>query len=299
MAATRIAILSTSKLPDFLGQDHPDKEALFAEDDCLIAALANRGLSAERIAWQRKDIDWAAYGMAVIRSTWDYFENLPDFFETLTAIAARGCRLVNPLTTVRWNAEKRYLAELAEAGIPTAPSLFLDAGEDPKPRLSELGPAPGGYVRKPLVGVGAFGIERFSDQRTLLRAPPSPSPSLLQPFIDTVASEGEWSFVFGAGRFLYAALKRPSNGEFRVQGVHGGTTLPITPRAQDLEVAAQCYQALPVRAELARLDMMRLKDGRFVLMEAELIEPQLYLFDVPQAAAALAGAIHDLSMTSR
>lgn len=49
-----------------------------------------------------------------------------------------------------------------------------------------------------------------------------------------------------------------------------------------------------VPVELARIDMTRLANGRLALMEAELIEPQLFLFDVPQAAGQLADAILSL-----
>lgn len=42
--------------------------------------------------------------------------------------------------------------------------------------------------------------------------------------------------------------------------------------------------ALPVPARYARIDMARLPDGRLALMEAELIEPQLYFSSVPVSA---------------
>lgn len=45
----------------------------------------------------------------------------------------------------------------------------------------------------------------------------------------------------------------------------------------------------------ARIDMVRQPDGRLALMETKLVEPQLFLFDVPEAADRLADAIPNLS----
>jgi len=72
--------------------------------------------------------------------------------------------------------------------------------------------------------------------------------------------------------------------------MYGARTLEVTPSFEDRQAAEAVYQSLPVRADLARIDMVRLGDA-LVLMEAELIEPQLYLFDVPAAAERLATAI--------
>ena len=287
-----IAILSTSKLPRFLGDDHPEEASLFAEDAALIAALEARGHKAERVAWRQTLVKWSDYALVAIRSTWDYIDDLPAFLEVLAAIEAAGCRLVNPLGSVRWNCSKRYLKELGAAGLPVVPGRFLAAGEDPADHLDFLARlGPGGGVRKPLVGVGGYAVERFADGDAVKRAGPSAEETLLQPFVQAITEEGEWSFVFGAGRFLYAARKIPTAGDFRVQVMYGAETRAAIPQARDLAVAAACYRALPVTAELARIDMARGCDGNLMLMEAELIEPQLYLFDVPEAAGLLADAI--------
>ena len=113
----------------------------------------------------------------------------------------------------------------------------------------------------------------------------------LQPFLASVRDEGEWSFVFGAGRFLYAAFKRPAPEDFRVQVMYGARTTPAAPAPCDLAAAETALAALPVPVHLARIDMARLADGGLALMEAELIEPQLFLHDLPEAAGLLAAAI--------
>ena len=286
----RIAILSTTKLPVFLGEAHPKEESLFGEDDILAAAFAARGAEAERVPWRPEGRDWGRYDLVLVRSTWDYIDALPAFFARLEEIERAGCRLVNPLATIRWNASKAYLAELQAAGVGIVPTAFLAQGEDPAAALTRLGPAPGGYVVKPLVGVGGYGVRRATD-RAAVAAALAEGPAIAQPFLEAVAREGEWSFVFGAGRFLYAALKTPKPGDFRVQVMYGACTLAREPAAADLAAAEACYTALPVAAPFARIDMARLADGRLALMEAELIEPQLYFADLPEAAELVADAV--------
>jgi len=291
---TRAAILSTDRLPRFLGEGHPTEEGLFGEDDILIAALAEHGITGERVPWRRKGVDWSAYDLAILRSTWDYIEDLPRFFDVLKAVAA-SCRLVNPLATVRWNYDKRYLAELERAGVRIVPSRFLSRGDLVDSGLLAL-PAdfsPDGLIVKPTVGVGAFETTRVADPAawTASEAPALSGESyLVQPFLPAIMVDGEWSFVFLDGTLAYTARKVPTHGDWRVQVMYGAETHAVEPAPADRKAAEAVVAALPVDAFYARIDMVRMADGGLVLMEAELIEPQLYFADIPVAAPAFARA---------
>ena len=289
----KIAILSTTKLPKFLGDDHPNEDSLFAEDNVLAQAFAARGAEAERVPWRQTDVHWDGFDLVLIRSTWDYIDDLPAFLDVLKAIEASGTRLLNPFETIQWNASKRYLPSLAKAGVPIVPGAFHGPGQAPDVVLEALAPSDKGYVLKPLVGVGGFGTERLADRDALaarLARDVEGGPYLIQPFIESIVIEGEWSLVFGDHRFLYAALKTPRAGDFRVQVMYGAQTVGQAPAPADVEAASACLAALPVPVHLARIDMARLTDGRLALMEAELIEPQLYFHDVPGAADLVAEA---------
>lgn len=288
-----IALLSTTKLPKFLGDDHPNEDSLFAEDDVLAHALAERGAAVRRVPWRRQGVAWSQYDLVLVRSTWDYIDDLPGFLKVLEEIERAGCRLVNPLETIKWNADKRYLAALGDAGVPVVPTTVVEPGRESRAVIERLARSETGYVAKPVVGVGAYGTQRLADAGSVadhLFKRKSPAPCIVQPFLSSVTTEGEWSFVFGAGRFLYAALKTPKAGDFRVQVMYGARTVRKAPEAPDLESAVACFRALPVPAHFARIDMARMPNGRLALMEAELIEPQLYLFDVPDAAGLVADA---------
>jgi glutathione synthase/RimK-type ligase-like ATP-grasp enzyme len=290
--AMTVAIMSTTKLPRFLGDDHPDQQTLFAEDDALIAALKRQNIAARRIPWREPEADWAQFDAIIIRSIWDYIDHVDEFRHTLGRIDRAGVRLINPLGTIAWNIDKRYLRELARLGVPIVPTWFVEAADADFP--ADLPAAPGGYVVKPVIGVGAFLTERCRDlaavRTAIVRAAPK-APLMIQPFLTAVVQEGEWSFVFAGGAFLYAVLKRPNPGDYRTQVMYGASTRQRQPDKSDLAAARRCFEALPVDADIARLDFVRLATGGLALMEAELIEPQLYLFDVPDAAGLLASAL--------
>ncbi len=89
-------------------------------DDRLLAAeLARGGAAASFPVWDDPAVDWDGFDLVVIRSAWDYAPRRDEF---IAWAEARGDRLRNPPEVVRWNSDKRYLAELAAAGLPVAPT---------------------------------------------------------------------------------------------------------------------------------------------------------------------------------
>ena len=105
----------------------------------------------------------------------------------------------------------------------------------------------------------------------------------MQPFLDEIARVGEWSLFFFGGAFSHAALKTPAAGDFRVQAQHGGTHRAVAPSAEMLRAAAAILKALPTETVYARIDGVE-RDGRFELMEVEVIEPYLFLPGAPEGA---------------
>ena len=65
----------------------------------------------------------------MLSSTWDYGDRQPEFRRWLKK-AAKVTRLLNPLEIVEWNFDKRYLRELAEAEVPTIPTVWSEPGEE-------------------------------------------------------------------------------------------------------------------------------------------------------------------------
>src|SRR5262249_32190753 len=114
---------------------------------------------------------------------------------------------------------------------------------------------------------------------------------LIQPFLEGIESEGEWSLVFIEGSFSHAVLKRPGAGEFRVQEEHGGSATPVTAPSGHVPLARATLAAATDRSLLyARVDMVRSGQDVFI-MECELTEPTLYLVHDPRAPERFANAL--------
>ena len=151
-------------------------------------------------------MDWSRFDRVVLRSAWDYPQRLPEFLAWLDEVDAVS-DLVNPPETVRWNLDKQYLAELAEAGVPITPTVFVPPG------TAATFPA-GDFVVKPAVGAGSRDAASYgADQHEtavahVARLHASGQTVLVQPFLKSVATEGEWPLMFFDGRFSHAASKR-------------------------------------------------------------------------------------------
>ncbi len=103
----------------------------------LLAALAEKGADAAVADWDDPEVDWSAYRLALLRSTWDYTERLPEFLAWADSAAARTT-LINPPAVIRWNTDKHYLGDLARAGVPVVPTQFVEPGENAEQKLQRF-----------------------------------------------------------------------------------------------------------------------------------------------------------------
>lgn len=266
------------------------------ESGLLVDALADLEIDAAVRAWDRP-ADWASARLVVCRTPWDYTLRLEEFLTWADGVAGVA-ELLNPLATISWNAHKSYLLDLERAGVPTVPTILLGADATRSERDSALD-AFAEAVIKPAVAAGGRGALRVAgDSREaggdrnagaaehldrLLTA----GDALVQPFMASVADHGETSLVFFEGRFSHAVRKRPRIGEYRVQQHHGGTVSSHPPTAAELAVAEAAIAAAPTAVAYARIDLVQGLSGPAV-MEAELVEPELFLGFVPEAAQRFA-----------
>ncbi len=267
---------------------------ILADDGLLQAALDRRGVSAVRVDWADPGVDWSAFRIAVFRTTWDYYERFAEFHRWLdrTADLTRFC---NPLATVRWNADKHYLAEVERQGIPIVPSAFIERGGDI--RLAEMLVERdwSEAVIKPCVSGGARHTYRFARETAaaiepVVRGLLADESFLLQPFEPHVLASGEDSLMVFDGVYSHAVRKLPKPGDFRVQDDHGGTVHPRQPDDEQVELAVRAA-AVAGNPAYARVDMVQDRSGRWVVMELELIEPELWLRCHPPSADLFAAAI--------
>ncbi len=252
-----------------------------AADDRLAAdRLRARGVDVGSVAWDAAHGAWRSADALVLRSCWDYHLRGTEFLDWLDAVDEAGVPLWNPPHVVRWNAHKRYLIELAEAGLPVVPTALLERGSQED--LDALCAARGwsAVVIKPAIGASAFGARLFGVGDIAADADlarwRSGHDLLVQPFVPEIQSDGEWSLIFLGGAYSHAVRKRPRPGDFRVQYELGGTQQSARPSRAVIEGARAILDGAPGPWLYARVDGVVTEDG-FLLMELEMLEPSLFL----------------------
>ena len=288
-----IAILRCGKLPSFVTWD-VDLDELFEEDELLLRGFQAQGFHARPVVWNDPAVDWDEFDIALIRSTWDYLDEQERFLEVLSQIEASSCRLFNPLSAVRWNIDKNYLFDLEKWGISVIPTILAsEANAGTVQRLfgDRLGQT---VILKPTIGLGASHSQRVPlDELEAalmeLRASQPQREYLVQPFVETILSEGEWSFIYFNHQLSHVLLKKPAANDYRVQGIYGGTVQPAAPAPDDLLRAESVMAALPFDLLYARLDFLRV-NGTLSVIEIELIEPIFSFGLVPESVGQLVNA---------
>lgn len=245
----------------------------------LIPAFASKGLKLEFVDWRNAPKVASQFDAMLPLFVWDYFAGNEESFITAMDQVSSQTVLLNDLETLKWNSVKTYLDELSLAGAPTIETLLVDRVTREAVQSAFEALNCDRLVIKPQVGGGAW--------RQVLHSKSDPFPSaeklppaeaLIQPFLPTVQSEGEFSFLFFGGEFSHGLIKRPKQGDYRIQTIHGGKEEKYTPSVTELESAESVLRSLKFPMPLyARVDLLRGRDGNLKLIELELIEPYFYL----------------------
>lgn len=286
----RVALVTCADLAD-----------LDPDDRLVLAPLAAAGVDVESAVWDDPDVDWSSYDLVVLRSPWDYALRRDEF----VAWAASVPTLVNPADVVRWNTDKRYLAELTAAGVPTVPTSWVAPGE-----TWQLPAETGEYVLKPAVSAGSQDTGRYDladpEHRDLAaahvrRLSDAGRVTMVQPYLRAVDTEGETALLFLAGpdglAFSHAIRKGPmlTGPDLGPDGLYKAEEITArTAQAEQLAVAERTLAAVPggTRQLLyARVDLIPGPDGGPILVELELTEPSLFLGYADEAPDRLATAI--------
>lgn len=272
------------------------------EDDRLFAdALAARGCDVEPAVWDDPAIDWSPFDRVVIRSTWRYHEKPEEYRRWLGGFAAAPGKLWNPPDVVAANIHKGYLLDLERAGVPIVPTELVRAGEDASLAATLDRRGWSRAVVKPAISAGSMntwkvaaeaGPERLDLEASegRFRELAALRDLLIQPYMDEIHGEGEWSLVFIAGGYSHAFVKTPAAGDFRVQPQHGGTFRAASPALGLIDQAARVLATVRSPLLFARIDGV-VRDGRLLLMEMEVNEPYLGFGHAPGSADRLADAV--------
>lgn len=274
----KIAILASGNmLPSNEGQ-REDVFELTEEMGKITPAFAEHGMDVSLINWRDAAARADEFDAMLPLFVWDYFEGNEADFLTEMAQIEKKCQVFNRFKVLKWNSNKNYLDILSAQGAATIPTITLDRATKPAilQAMQEL--KSDKVVIKPLVGGGAW--------RQVLYEAGTPFPSkdelppqgtLIQPFLESVEKEGEYSFLYFGGGFSHAVVKRPKDGDYRVQSLYGGLEEAYTPSKEERVEARAILDVLDFTPLYARVDFLRGNNGRLWLIELELIEPYLYL----------------------
>jgi glutathione synthase/RimK-type ligase-like ATP-grasp enzyme len=282
----QLALITCASLPD-----------LDPDDQLLLAPLRNAGVDVAATVWDDVFVDWNDFDLCVIRSTWDYPARRATFIDWARGVAA----LANPAEVIAWNTDKRYLGELATAGIPVVPTTWISPSDE------VVLPPTGRYVLKPSVGAGSVDAAAFTlddEQERVLahahvaRLVAAGQTVMAQPYLDAIEQHGETALIFLGGDFSHAIVK----GAMLVgdKGLEAGglyleeSVAASEPTPAQLAVARRAIAAVPGGADqltYARVDLVPDATGDPTLMELELTEPSLYLRCAPGAAERFAAVL--------
>jgi len=267
-----LLFLTSSEMPDLLPYDQK-----------TIKSLTEQGIDVDILDWEKvvqtDPTKLSRYRAIIIRTIWNYFKKPESFIKMLDFFKENHLPLLNPVDIVRWNMDKRYLQELQDDGIEVIPTEFIfKHHENVFQKAINRGWKT--MVLKPMISGGSYHTFVITDQEgkrfdELIEEFYQNRPYLLQEFIPEITN-GEISTLCYASGYSYSIKKVPQAGDYRVQFNYGGQyhVCPVDPQIQAI---AQKIQGRFISTTLyQRVDGVW-RDGHFLLMEVELIEPDLYL----------------------
>ena len=272
-----------------------DQGDFVTDYELSLAAMAGLGWHVETVPWRDQGTAWDDYDAVYICTPWDYPQHADQFMQVLETIDQSSAVLVNEISLVRWSLAKTYLRDLAQRGAAIVPCIWLDdldVAQIPQwfARFDTdklvIKPAVGGNAMDTFVLHKPLPAELASSLAVTFRQ----RPFLVQPFIENIQTEGEFSLFFFSGDYSHAIQKVPKSGDFRVQEEHGAAIQSIKPSQSLIEVAKAVLDLVDPQPVYVRADFVRSDDNQYLLMELELIEPSLYLRTDSGAAARFAAA---------
>ena len=258
--------------------------ALTKSEQALIPLFKEKNIVAEAVVWNNPAVIWEQYAYLIIRSIWDYHLNPIAFNQWLQYLATKNIKTLNALSILQANQHKFYLKKLAEQGIKIIPTLFIKQTNNFN--LAEVRSM--GWekvVIKPAVSASSFLTDLFTVSdidaiETKYQPIAKERDLLVQKFMPAIQTFGELSIIFFNRKYAYTVLKTAKEKEFRVQSEYGGNTRLYQPTESIIQTASNILTHFSGDMLYARVDGLVI-NGEFILMEIELIEPQLF-FDLDQ-----------------
>ena len=290
----KMAILTEQKYIQ-LSEPNLYEQNVLNEDNMLKQALVKNGIQADIVSWEDPDVDWSRYDMVVFRSTWNYFHEFRKFSQWLNKVEPLT-QSANSFRLTRWNLDKNYLLNLEHRGVHIVPTWVCKKGDSLSLRERVNRYNLTRFVLKPAVSGGGrhtylISTDQMDWHESIYKELIEQEDMIIQPYMHHIASKGEVSHVVIQGVYSHSIIKRAKEGDYRVQDDFGGTIAPYTASQEEKEFAIQVCRTCPELPMYARVDVVWDNQGKLALGEIELIEPELWFREYPEAAKLLAQGI--------
>lgn len=256
-------------------------------------ALRDVGFAVDPVPWTGAG-DLAGYALVLPLVAWGYHHRFGEWLDLIDRLEREQVPLFNPAALLRWNSDKRYLEELGTKGIAAVPSIGTERLDGETLMAAAERFDTDQLVIKPRVSGGASGTYRIGPQGEI-PASVRGFPMIVQPMLPSIRTEGEYSLILFDGQLSHCVVKRPAAGDFRVQPHFGGTTVPCAPPDGAEALANSALAAAPAKSLYARVDIVRDDCSDLRIMELELVEPALFLDQVPGSADRFARSVRALA----
>jgi len=250
--------------------------------DLSFPYLKNLDWDVEAVDWRSDSPNWQEFDAVYIGVPWDYPTEPDRFMQVLESIDRSPATLFNDISLVCWTLAKTYLRDLEEGGAAIVPSLWFDDMNVSHVSLAFEKFATDQIIVKPIVSTNA--TDTYLLTRKLCAELSSEllrkfrkRPFVVQPFMDRIKTDGEYSLFYFDRSFSHAIQKIPKQGDFRVQEEYGAQILSIEPNSDLLAAGHRAITLVDPSPVYARIDFVQNDADEYLLMELELIEPSMYL----------------------
>ena len=261
------------------------------DDRALFAELTRRGHNVRWQIWNDPIVDWRFFEKVVIRSTWDYHYHLDDYIRWIAAVSLQST-LINPKEVFMWNFDKRYLQKLSEKGVAVVESTIFSDEAQAITFAQSLFQRDKKLIIKPTVSASAhlnFLIKTAADIDKAVQKVLDRSEVMIQPFVESVLTDGEVSLLFFGGKYSHA-LRKFALGDYRIQAQYGGQVAAFEPSMELIHFAEKALAAVPFTLAYARVDILDWKHSAKI-GELELIEPELFFRMAPNQVQSFSDSI--------
>jgi O-ureido-D-serine cyclo-ligase len=271
----------------------------------LRTALRDLDVEATTAVWTDLHTPWHQFDLIVANGAWDNIHRPHEFLRWTEAVS-RVTRLVNSSAMLRWNLDKRYLADLSDQGVATVPTTWLA----PDGTTDVVLPADE-FVVKPTISGGGFETARYRPEESeaarahIRRLLSAGRAVMIQPYQAAVDAQGETGLVFLGGRYSHAISKGPllrvgAGPQHHLWADEQiGAVAPTGPERHAAAAALAAAQNLHGPTAYARVDLIAGATGTPLVLELELLDPALFFETDPPAAARFASVLAGLCARSR